>query len=448
MGGDVMLGRRVGAIATADPQSIFADVAAVVAAADLAIANLESPLTLRPHTSSNPYRLEADPAHAALVAGAGFDLMAVANNHAGDAGPASVTDTLQALQDHGVTPVGGGRNAAAAHSPVIRRIGEVTLAFLAFDVSRAGLAATATSGIADWDPDRAREAVTAAAVVGDVVFVGIHGGVDEWQGTDPLLDPVARELVAWGADVVWGHGPHVVQPITVLDRPDGRRALVATSLGNLLFDQQVAPNNRGAVLEVLVDGDGLIAWRRGRTRNDDLRVHFAAWEPPAGDAALLAGDWWTLARPFADRATAVLPPRFEHGDVVAASLGAVTGGDDRLLLASYRHPPRPVPWDPRSLPVDTAGRSAHLGVFTTDGAPVWMARRPPRPVGRVAACDGSAAFAYTELDDPTVVAAGAGAWNGFGFSLPGELPGPGEVGCADVDGDGSLDPIVTGRPAG
>jgi hypothetical protein len=69
----------------------------------------------------------------------------------------------------------------------------------------------------------------------------------------------------------------------------------------------------------------------------------------------------------------------------------------------------------------------------------------PHPVGALAACDRSVALAYTGSDDPGVVATGAAVWNGFALSPAPELPGPGTPGCADVDEDGRLDPVILGR---
>ncbi len=89
--------------------------------------------------------------------------------------------------------------------------------------------------------------------------------------------------------------------------------------------------------------------------------------------------------------------------------------------------------------------SAHLGVLDAAKTPIWLSRRPPHPVGAVAACDGTAAFAYTTLDNDAVIATGVGTWAGFGFVIEEDLPGFGRVGCADIDGDGRLDPVVIGR---
>ncbi|MGZ4462664.1 MAG: CapA family protein, partial [Gaiellaceae bacterium] len=98
LAGDVMLGRGVSQAAAADPGGLFEGVRFELASADYALANLESPLTRRSHDPAHgPNALEASPQSARLLASAGFDAMSVANNHAGDAGPATVSDTIRAL---------------------------------------------------------------------------------------------------------------------------------------------------------------------------------------------------------------------------------------------------------------------------------------------------------------------------------------------------------------
>lgn len=445
--GDLMLGRRVAPVAEADPQGLFADVERVVRSADLAFANLESPLTNRPHTSSNPYALEADPAAASVVSAAGFDVLGIANNHAGDAGPASILDTVDAVSGTGMQTVGGGENAAAAWEPLLIDVSGLAVAVLAFDVSRHGLAASDQPGVASWDPDRAKTAVRAARAIADVVVAGIHGGLEFWHDVDPLLGPVADDLAAWGADIVWGHGPHVAQPISVSRADDVRPTVIATSLGNFLFDQQTEETSHGLVLEVLVDGSGVVAWRAGSKHHDDLRVHFVGWEIPEGNAVLVDGDWWNLISDVPVEAAPASTAGFPFGDTLAAAAGDITGDGTDEILVSFRHPMRSLDWDPRPLATDASGMSAHIGVFEPDWTPVWMSRRPPHPVASLAACGESAAFAYTTLDDPTVVATGAGAWNGFGFTLATDLAGPGTPSCADIDHDGVLDAVIIGRAA-
>lgn len=227
----------------------------------------------------------------------------------------------------------------------------------------------------------------------------------------------------------------------------GHLSLVVSGLGSLLSPDPTAP---GALLEVLADAEGVVAYRLGRVAHHDFRVHFSGWDLPRGDAVLLDGEWWTLARP-ADPAPVRPPPdglAFTYGDLVAAAIGDATGDGLLDLAASYRHPFRPSTLSearPGVVGMDSLGRSAHLGVFTLSGEALWAAGYIWRPVGDLAACEGAVALAYTGLDDPAVVATGAAVWQGLSLEAAPELPGSGRPGCADVDGDGRQDPVILGR---
>jgi poly-gamma-glutamate synthesis protein (capsule biosynthesis protein) len=278
---------------------VFRDVRRVVAGVDLAVANLESPLTRRAHMARNPNALEASPESARLLALAGFDLMVVANNHAGDAGVGSVTDTIAALRSAGIQPVGGGATVANAREPQVVDIRGVRVAALAFDATRQGVpAGRTTPGIAWWDERAANEAVRRARVRADLVVVGLHGGVEYGRLADDRIRLIADLLAGWGVDVVWASGPHVVQPTYVIDPDgDGRPTVVATSLGNMLFDQTQPGTQEGALLEVLARRNGVVGYRIGSTRDADRRVHFAGWDQPNGEPMVIDGRWWSSAVP-------------------------------------------------------------------------------------------------------------------------------------------------------
>jgi poly-gamma-glutamate synthesis protein (capsule biosynthesis protein) len=444
--GDVMLGRGVAPIAARDPEGLFEDVRYAVASADIAAGNLESPLTHRPHIATNPNDLTADPASAELLSAAGFDLMSVANNHSGDAGRASVADTVGALEGAGMVAIGGGATLDVARAARIVESAGVRLAFLAFDATGAGWPAGPTSpGIAHWDDDLVRSSVERASRDADVVVVSVHGGIEYLLDTDPQMADLSSKLAEWGADVVWGHGPHTIQPVYV----EGD-TLVATSLGNFLFDQGRAITETGAVLEVMADAEGVVAYRVGTAGHPDRRVRFDGWELPQGDAVLLDGEWWTPMRPVGsiERGQTELEA-FAMGTVTDADVGDVTGDGRPDLVVSYRRDARPHqvreafadhPWE------DASGQTAHLGVFEpTDHTPLWAGGALFRPVAKVVACDDSVALAFDTLDDPALVATSGWTWNGFGFDIPLELPGPGTPGCADVDTDGRTEPVILDR---
>lgn len=448
--GDIMLGRSVGTVAEADPDGLFRDVRHILRSSDLSLGNLESPLTSRPHVSPNPNVLVAEPGTAGLLAVAGFDVLALANNHIGDAGSPGVIDTIDALATHGLTAVGAGANSVVALEAVQITVQGVRVAILAFDATGAGLVAGTSPGVAPWDPEAARIAVDRATASADLVVASVHGGVEYLPESDPRMARIAELLVSWGTDVVWGHGPHVPQPVISADWGN-RTAVVATSLGNFLFDQRGPSTGGGKVLQVIADSRGVIAHRTGVTSHHDLRVHFTGWDLPSGDAVLLDGSWWELhRRPLAISRPTSHPDPFPWGEVLAAGLGPLTGSQTELVV-SYRaesgsHPVRDglsgVEW------TDSDGYTMHLGVFRPeDLAPVWQAGMVPAPIAALAVCDGSISLAYRTLDSPMVRNTGAAMWRPSGLAATEFLPGTGTPTCGDADLDGRADPLVLDRPS-
>ncbi len=242
--GDIMLGRSVGrAHAGGDWESALGPLPPVLQSADLALANLESPLTGAP-LRRQTYDLRAAPESAQLLAFSGLDLLSLANNHSLDSGDQGLKDTLAALADYGLTPVG------PEPAPVIRRVGRLRLAFLAFEDVTAPLDAATVA-----------QAVTKARTGNDLVLVSIHWGGEYRPAPNARQRFLAQALADAGADLIWGHHPHVLQSVEWVQgngRP--RQTLVAYSLGNALFDQVAPPDSRwGALLQVTLSTKGVIA---------------------------------------------------------------------------------------------------------------------------------------------------------------------------------------------
>ncbi len=448
--GDVMLGRGVAPVVGGDPSSVFERLRPALAGADLAFANLESPLTDRPHAVGE-FAVEADPGAASLLAGAGFDILGIANNHATDGGPDTVLDTQAALSTAGLLTAGGGETSAAAREPLIVELAGMTVGVVAFD-NAGGLAATdTTAGVNAWDADAARAIVTELRSTVDVVVVGLHGGVEYLTRPDPALAHIAGLLAEWGADVVWGHGAHVTYPVSISD--DGEHtSVVAPGLGNALFDQRMPRTRVGSVLEVLADRSGVLAMRTGRVEIYAGRATFVGWDDPVGDAVALEADWWTPVRAWSPAdgttrawGTSPLPDRV---DEVARSIGDITGtGVIDIVLASRR----PATAEPAhdALPqidwFDAQGKTAHLGVYTGAGRLRWGSALMFQPVDAIAVCDGAMALGFTTMREPTTASGGAWFWDGFGFRTAAVLPGASTPTCADIDADGHTDPVLTDR---
>jgi poly-gamma-glutamate capsule biosynthesis protein CapA/YwtB (metallophosphatase superfamily) len=448
--GDVMLGRGVAQVASSSPNELFAGIRFEISSADLAMANLESPLTTRAHVSG-PDALEAQPPSARLLKAAGFDAVTIANNHAGDAGPGTVADTMRALAAAKITVVGAGASREQAFGARIVSVNGLRVALLAFDTTLEGPEpADGSPGVARWDRKIAQQAVEDARARADIVVVALHGGAPYAPENDPYLMRLGRSLASWGADVVWAAGPHVVQPVhLVRSLRDGRPTIVATSLGNLVFDQHIPGTRSGALLEVLAGSDGVRAYRVGRTVAA-APASFLGWKTARSDAVALAGGWWTLARSVPS--VPIRRPRDLsgiEGEVTAAAIGDPIGNGGRQVAISSRHRFRSTKVNDlvqRRRLLDRRGLTAHIGLYRPrDLRPLWVAGTLLRPVAKLAACHGALAIAYSTLDNPKIVGTGAWEWNGFGFLPLSDLPGRGNPACADVNGDGHLDPVILGR---
>jgi poly-gamma-glutamate capsule biosynthesis protein CapA/YwtB (metallophosphatase superfamily) len=414
--GDVMLGRGVGEVAAIDPSSIFERLRPALVGADLVLANLESPLTTRRHTAPG-YALEADPSAASLLASAGIDVVDLANNHATDAGPATVLDTIAATERAGLRAVGAGADRAAAASPLIVEVDGLRIGVLAFDLAGGIVAEAGSAGVNPWEPEVAKRSITALRAEAAFVIVGLHGGVEYLPQPDPVLRRVVNDVSAWGADVVWGHGAHVPYPTAIVQGT--RPSVVAPGLGNAVFDQRLPGTESGVVLEVLADAGGVLAMRTGRVSIEASRSSFAGWHDPAGDAVSVQGEWWTPVRAVVEQTSqgcagfdlGAIVERLPEGSVVRAhDCGTVTDLGHAELVVSYRRPAsaeRLQQAFPDHRWADASGHSAHLAVMSADGRMQWGAATLLDPIATVTVCTHSLALGFSTLDDPAVISAGS-----------------------------------------
>ncbi len=229
--GDVMLGRGV----HPSPDS-FSLIKPELQTADLALANLESPLTTAARLTPADYNLCADPKYASLLAESGFDLFTLANNHRLDCGTAGLTETQQVLNNAGLGVTGPGSE------PVIIMVKGVKLGFLAFDGTTP-----------DFDLEGASRAVRLLKESGALVIVSMHWGKEYQSGHTAGQEEITRKLAGAGAVLIWGHHPHVLQKSAWIGK-----TLVLYSLGNAMFDQQgLASTRQSALVVVQLEASGV-----------------------------------------------------------------------------------------------------------------------------------------------------------------------------------------------
>lgn len=226
--GDLMIGRGM------DPKpDSLAILTPYLSSSDLVLANLESPLTSEPPVQSSAYNLCTSSSRAHLLASWGLDLLSIANNHQYDCGLEGPSATRSALESVGITPIGSGMD------PVRRVVNGLLLAFLAFDDVSSTL-----------DVNSAIQEIRSERATGALVIVSVHWGMEYQGGVSDHQKSLAEQFVNAGAVLVWGHHPHVLQPVEWIETARGK-ALILYSLGNTLFDQVGLSDTRQSALVVI-----------------------------------------------------------------------------------------------------------------------------------------------------------------------------------------------------
>ncbi len=276
--GDVMLGSSYpdgSSLPANDGRDLMRPFADVLHAADITFGNLEGPileggistkcgppaLLSRPAMPKRPvncfaFRMPA--LYGEDLAEAGFNVMSVANNHAGDFGEAGRESTRRVLDALGIQYTGSDRDRFATTIMNVRG-------------TRIGFAGFAHNDIAP----NVNELATARRIVSDlkaktdIVIVSFHGG-GEGVGRQHVLPLGTTEMfygeprgdlrafthavIDAGADLVLGHGPHVLRGMEIY-----RRHLIAYSMGNFctygMFNLH-AETSLTAVFQIRIGADG------------------------------------------------------------------------------------------------------------------------------------------------------------------------------------------------
>jgi len=268
--GDTMLGsdlkKGAGGLAPGDGEALLIGFRDVFRAADVAFLNLEGPLAdglpdrkCRPDsTACHAFRTPTR--YVRALTEIGLDVASLGNNHAMDLGVAGMDATMAALDGAGIAHAGRTGDVAR-----IERHGLVI----------AVLAAHSGSCCLNVNrPDEIAAAVRDADTWADLVVVSFHGGAEgpkhrrvpgqvevAWGERRGDVKAFARAAVDAGADLVLGHGPHVLRAMEVYK---GR--LIAYSLGNFIgfrqFGTMGGPGGTTAVLDVTLAPNGAIVSAR------------------------------------------------------------------------------------------------------------------------------------------------------------------------------------------
>lgn len=92
-------------------------------------------------------------------------------------------------------------------------------------------------GVTIYDANLAKIQLAEARDKADIVIASMRWGTEYSGEVNESQTSLAQEVANFGADIIFGHGPHVIQPVEQIELDDGRSAYIWYSLGNFLNSQ-------------------------------------------------------------------------------------------------------------------------------------------------------------------------------------------------------------------
>jgi poly-gamma-glutamate capsule biosynthesis protein CapA/YwtB (metallophosphatase superfamily) len=233
--GDVNLGRTVGQeILKGKIDFAFEKFDSVLALGGIVFANLECPVTDQNGETQSPKSnviFCAPPEAASALRRAGITVVSTANNHAFDYGLKGLQETIKFLHQDSIRFTGTVMNAGEEFTPAVIERNGIKIGIVAY-TQTVNFHKKWKGLISVFDSARAQHEIHALKPLVDFVIASYHGG-DEYK--DIPGESAEREmklLAEFGADVVFGHHPHVPNGIEVY-----RGCWMFHSLGNAVFNQ-------------------------------------------------------------------------------------------------------------------------------------------------------------------------------------------------------------------
>jgi poly-gamma-glutamate capsule biosynthesis protein CapA/YwtB (metallophosphatase superfamily) len=258
--GDVFIGAETQDVGGAwrkttrtDPDTAFPHVSPLFKKADISFFNLESALSEKGKLARAPLGWRSSPRMISGLVSAGFSCANVANNHIMDFGPEAFVDTLDLLNKNKIPYFGGGKNISEARKPALLERKKIHFAFLGYTMSigqphdfkagdnSPGVAALMVSPlyapphINDESLEMMTEDVKNVASMADITIFSFHSSFTAEIGGSHSLAlyqiGACHAAVDAGADLVLGHGSHLLQGIEIY-----KGKVICYGLGQFLSD--------------------------------------------------------------------------------------------------------------------------------------------------------------------------------------------------------------------
>lgn len=203
---------------------------------DLTVANLEVVFTTRTRHTDKKFNLKGDPSFVQVLNEGSIEMVNTVNNHCMDFMDGGYTDSLAVLDGAGIRHFGTiNPGLANPHDDLaLTEVNGIMFGFIGWSYPQ------------EYDLRNISNRILQLRSQGaEVVVVSLHWGRETYMTPESWQTTFARNVIDAGADIVWGHHPHVIQPIAVY-----HGKLIMFSTGNFTFGTMSDVNPATGIFQV------------------------------------------------------------------------------------------------------------------------------------------------------------------------------------------------------
>ena len=174
----------------------------------------------------------------------GYDVVNLAHNHILDTGLYGLKYTNKVFKDRGLDVVGVHVDKKRSEDKIlIKEVSGIKIAILAYAYGYNGMEANLTAEehnnyLADLNEEKIKEEIQRAEKEADVTIVMPQMGVEYRLQPTEEQKVLYRKMIDWGADVIFGGHPHVIEPAETVEK-DGDKKFIIYSMGNFISNQRM-----------------------------------------------------------------------------------------------------------------------------------------------------------------------------------------------------------------
>jgi poly-gamma-glutamate synthesis protein (capsule biosynthesis protein) len=214
--------------------------------ADLVFSNLESPFCDNGEPYPKNFVFKVPEKHVKVLKSGNINMISLANNHILDYGLQCLSSTIKILQNQEIYFAGAGIDFKNAYKPAIFAINGLKFAFFAYSMTlpKYFFATDSTGGTAYPKKKILKDSISFYNNKVDFIIVSFHWGEELTELPKEYQQNFAHLAIDYGADVILGHHPHVLQGIEIYNNK-----FIIYSLGNFIF----ASFSNKAVNSIILD---------------------------------------------------------------------------------------------------------------------------------------------------------------------------------------------------